>query len=346
MRIILIVFALLWGPLSAQAERIHCPYGDCPRDAWTDGDKPPMRCHEFPVSQFIAQIHTELEQRLAGARVRINSNRRNGEPTFVEIGGIKYTERSAPHQVLDGEAASFVASFSQGEYDRGSLRERVFYFHDINSTSVELGRRPNTGRPVFHFDVEFESDKPEIKGYCERCLDFRQDRAVNDAQYGKGDKHKRPWTVRYHLSPKIDFDPDGKGVMTFWHFPNPQHSLPGRPDFDIKSIREELRIWAELAMDGYYTWIGNVIILSTMYRLPNEVLLDITGEPSAHLYYLGFKTNERGHVQNDHWRACFRIDPISSEERSRKIGGVPKQSPLPKIKTPPPGLKLPPKRSN
>ena len=97
---------------------------------------------------------------------------------------------------------------------------------------------------------------------------------------------------------------------------------------------------------GYYWWIGNVVVWSTINWLPNDVLLDITGEPTAHLYYLGYKTNEYGHVQHDTWRACFRIDPISVEQRIRVIKGVPNKLPLPKTKTSPPGLKLPPKRDD
>ncbi|MCG8591929.1 MAG: hypothetical protein MJE66_21755, partial [Proteobacteria bacterium] len=303
---------LLSAPQAASASgpARDCVFGPCP-ELRTAGPRPPMQCETFLARNFRERLHHKLRRRLADARIRINSDARAGEGSFVEIAG----ERHRLHPP---------------RWERDGVRDKVFYFHDINSIAVEAGSRsPGANLSGYYVYMKFESERPELKGYCESC-NRRRDKRAPDGHYGAGSKHKDPWAWMFLLHLHASFSPDGHGSLRFERERDPYVDVRfarERPTgWSMKAVRGSMISFARRSIPRIRTELATRVHNAVAY-LPQEVLEDVTGERGNRLYYIAHATPpaERDGF-NDRWTVCFRKDaPLAARPAAAR--GAPIQAP-------------------
>ncbi len=287
-------------PPERPPQALDCVWGDCPDYEGWGRDRPPMQCVRFDSGEYDRRLMQAMAERLRGARVRINADPAAGEMSFIEVGGEKtWTEfLAAPVLVHEQERAL------------NEDRDKIYYVHDINSTRIHTGDvTVGSATSPYFFQVDFEANRSELKGYCPDCIRIRRDSAARDSQFGAGSNNKRPWSWAYRLSLTAKYWPDGDGTIALYTggvqiIPPSSVEEPG---WDLRRVRPRLKDFAERVSTQLERYVGHALANRAFGLVAADTLFEMTGVPRGRLYYIAYTqppSERKGY--DDIWQACYR----------------------------------------
>ncbi len=285
-------------PRDPRLEPPECVWGECPDyAAW--GDEPPtdMVCKEMNSGEFDERVYAKMTERIRGTEVHINADESAGEMSYIKVRGKKLWGLNLNQLRREHER-----SLNESRY-------KLYVFQDINSTLVrvfdETRRHATSGYVI---QIDFESDRAELKGYCPGCRSWRRDSSVADAHYGSGKNSKGVWSWAYRFEMISQFSPDGGGNIGLMlsKIELLPHPGPEKPSWDIRHTRPNVKDFAQRAIRELENYVGVTIAVEAFGRLPAEVLTEMTGIPRDRLYYVAHTEPEWERGSDDIWRVCYR----------------------------------------